>query len=355
MSRKIEIATEGHLRPTNPSAVSSTSGEGEREGGAVYAFSPRRKTRRKTIVTSDVSRLTGQGVHSESALGSPSPPILHLPLLQTNFSTSIEYSVNGEVSSKGPTSPKRTSGRKSPTKSHLTNILVGQNGFSDAIKSHGIPRTLTLPTHLTDTLMKMKISTDHTSVESLTQDLSKNKSKAKDDKQDGMEVDDAPTEGGAIAAGLVGNITSGRKQKSRKRARSLPPRPVITHQDDEECDADDEGGGPDAGNDEGGLMSPVVTIPTTRRGRLAVGEEDEMQGMTMTGAAAVGALRRSARRLTVGSPGVQRTLAERLGVMMSPVEESMPRKRARTRDGREGSSALGEEDDGRSRKKTRKW
>ncbi|KAG8816656.1 hypothetical protein FRC17_000242 [Serendipita sp. 399] len=355
MSRRTDPVSETHVRPAGP-VVSSTSGEAEREGNPAYAFSPRKKSRRKMIITNDVSRLTGQGVHSESALGSPSPPILHLPLLQTNFIASKEHTMNVEQPSIESLSPKRTSARRSPTKTSTV-------GPSDIVRSHGIPRTLTLPAHLTDTLMKMKITNDQTSVESLILDPSTPRDKVRGRANDEMDVDvvDAQT----ITSGGVGGekVAPGRKQRTRKRARSLPPKPIAANAEDEECDADDEGGGPDAGNEEEGIMSPTLSIPTARkRGRIPVVGDDEsevqMQGMTITGVAkriSPGVPRRSARRLTVGgTTGIQKTLAERLGMIISPIEENMPRKRARTREGREGSSAAGEEEDGRSRKKTRK-
>ena len=258
-------------------------------------------------------------------------------------------------------------------------------------RGRGIPRTLTLPAHLTESLMMMKITRDGSAdVMGTYTETEGQRGVGIADKGvmdvDGMDLDSTqprkPVPGvvmssrGAESAMRVEqeDPPSPRKSK-RRRARSLPPRPTKTN-DDDEFDADDEGGGggPKQGDDEddAGLFSPVT--PQRRGRRDAVGMDggnssmQSMQGM-VSGMTPIGTgvLRRSARRVkpVITGAGVAfggpnpflKGIAEAeagSGMEGIDVTKSAPRKRARTREGGDRDRERGRDEEGRATKRTRK-
>lgn len=182
----------------------------------------------------------------------------------------------------------------------------------------------------------------------------------------------------------LGNLilSSPRKGKTRRRARSLPPTPSLTpiQPEEDENDADDEG--------EGINGTPIVLpgSPRKRRGRPGPGDRGDGGPATMLGdhvimpgveaAEAPALLRRSARhirtmdQMNMGDSGGSQDVAimediTRLGGL-GGMERGIgiTRKRARTREGREDSRGRrgmalgdGEEDEsaeGRAFKRSRR-
>ncbi|KIM21136.1 hypothetical protein M408DRAFT_333646 [Serendipita vermifera MAFF 305830] len=414
MTRRMDLG-EDYGRGAGQQAVviSSTSGEGEGDTGiGVYSFTGRRKNRRKTITLNDPRSLgIGSQSLSESAFNTPSPSPFNASLppsqlrLQTTFNP-VDYSTVVPTNS-GSTSPKRTSGRtttsSSPTKKQAGVVLgdasntsvIGGNQLKEMERGRGrgIPRTLTLPAHLTESLMMMKLTRERegsTDIMGAYTETEGQKSADKDGMDlDGMELDQTEPRKPALkvivgsqeAGGKSperGNASSPRKSK-RRRARSLPPRPVSANEE-EECDADDEGGDAKQGEDgaDAGLFSPVTP---RRRGRgepmgvgVGVGASDvpmdSMPLQPMPGGMVPipsGVLRRSARRVKpeIGAatafggpnPFLQNIAEAEAGSGMEGVDviRHSPRKRARTREGGERDRDRGrDEEGGRATKRTRK-
>jgi hypothetical protein len=236
-------------------------------------------------------------------------------------------------------------------------------------RGRGIPRTLTLPAHLTESLMKMKITRERDGSADLMAahpDIMEQESAEKVEKDgmeiDGMEVDSGKgklkpklfvhtqsTESTIQPEEKTPPPRSPRKGKGkRRRARSAPPR-QIANPDADACDGDDEDGGTGDERDDTGPLSPAP--PPRRRGRQdatsIMGLDEEPMELTMPGMVPItsSVLRRSARRVKPGSTGADRFLKGIVGgnagsgMEMADVvvKGSSSRKRARTREADVGS------------------
>jgi len=316
---------------------------------------PRRKNRRKTVILHDLPR--GTQSLSESAFGTPSPSLFHaslppgqLPRLQTS-SNQLGYN-NAAASSStlpGPPSPSRraSSGRNatvhsSPAKKQASvipgKITAAMNsdtimpsdvvqGLRSRGKGRGIPRTLTLPAHLTESLLKM----------TLTREGSSDPMGAHAEEKlrlEGVEGDEMEVDGTDDVDGRAGPLKPALKlltirdqgtepaiqedqqeeehpprspkKPKRRRARSLPLRRPNPHEDP--CEGDDEE--TEREEDEGdynslGPLGPAP--PPRRRGRSGVGivlpmpiagSDEALIEITMSGVPTVisSVPRRSARR-----------------------------------------------------------
>lgn len=361
-ARRMDTREDFGSRPfTVPVVVSSTSGDGEPEPERGYNFTGRRKNRRKTITLNDLGRSARAGLGaqslSESAFGSPSPlPLKPLPL-DTSIS-SLDQQMQG--TSNLNSSARRTSSRNigagppSPTKKNATDIGTSRQSRSS------VKRNLTLPVHLTDSLKKMQITRDDTSVESFELNTptggpagsSVYQGEAGMDAENGMDVDDEARPVAAVNPSTAGVPSSPRK-RTRKRARSLPPRPRVPEEDDD-CDADDESGVGKGGVDDeeglGGKNTPIVTITPRGRKRDVGGDsssEVAMEGLRPSGMmpeSSTDVIRRSARRLKPIPMSASR--------IMDHAPAHVNKKRARTRERNERGRNLDEFE--RSLKRIRK-
>lgn len=374
----------------------------------------RRKPRRKTITLAPSELPTAPSLSESAFSPSPMPARAKLPPIQTNLlpvsESGPDYPLGDIEDIHVNASPRRTSrlAASSPLKkafssspiksSHIIpklnsgsstpggskpSIRYDKEGGGKEAKAkaygRGTPRTLTLPAHLTDSLMKMRIGNreDNTSVESFLLDGSTTSPNegvgatpeglgtaqmAVVEAEEVMDVDmDVPQPSRLAISTKLGISTNLRAspehdlppppspRKKKRRARSLPPTsssspvpPTALSRDKEEegCDADDEGGGGNAGDDGEGLLSPVGTLDNggTR------------MDISRSRGNSPGIVRRSARRLK------PKSLLDRIGGLNNgmpamfnreyPVPEEMeedmaqdavsgafPRKRARTREG----------------------
>jgi hypothetical protein len=241
--------------------------------------------------------------------------------------------MDGTYNANSPT--RRTSSRNmaagpsSPTKKNTTDIVTAR------VSRSTVKRNLTLPVHLTDSLKKMQITRDDTSVESLelnTPTGGPSGSSLYQKESNGMDVDDEPRATAAANTSVAGAPSSPRK-RARKRARSLPPRPRLPAEDDD-CDADDESGVGKGGVDDeegSGGKASIVTITPRGRKREAAGDsssEMAMDGLRQSGMmveAPADVTRRSARRLRPIPMSAPR-------ISMDHMPAHSNKKRARTRE-----------------------
>ena len=321
----------------------------------------RRKVRRKTLTTNDTSRLSRAQSVSGSPFGSPSSGIQPLPPIQPSEALGspsttgdlIDHNASLTIAS----SPQRSSHRMmtiAASSKIVDTHAVSSGARSSSGRAKVLSRTLTLPTQLSDTLERMRISTEDVSTLSLPSTNSPSRQSLHTEESGiGMEVDEGD-DGGSRRLQKKPLATS-RRHTARRRAHSLPPAKTEEASD---CDADDEGGGFGVAEEEedGVLMRPVVPIARHRGSRARQSSPDielRLEGVSTSSNTMRKPpipLRRSARRKTLGAAdGAQAALAISPLLLASVPSSTTARKRSRGRD-----SMPPPESAARTNKRTRK-
>ncbi|CAG7846887.1 SubName: Full=Uncharacterized protein {ECO:0000313/EMBL:CCA74621.1} [Serendipita indica DSM 11827] len=354
MSRRMDTTDDFPSRlPHN--APSSTSGDEDTQHDAMFTLNTRRKVRRKTVTTNDALRANRAQSVSESAFGTPSPGNQPLLLIDPGLGAQTNYV--DTATADNAISPRRTSNRIASIASskHIDNQPGTSGARLGSGRGRGLPRTLTLPTQLSDTLERMRISTEDVSTLSMPSTNSPSRQSSStpfcpEESRVGMEID----EGSGVGKLKKKSVTTSRRPATRRRARSLPPR---KKEEVSDCDADDEGGGTGLAEDEEETIAVAPVVPIARQSSRARQSspdvELQMQDESTSNMGIRKApipLRRSARRKTLGTiDGAQVALAINPLLLQTIAGSSTARKRSRGRD-----SVPPPESSGRTNKRTKK-